>query len=102
MWSELILGRLAGGVYSGSSWLRIGTVGGILWIGWWTFGFWRHGVVVAVVGCLVGLLVGWLVVGVKDYVIVSTLFSTDTVLYIVACCGFRNNVTSVPCYITMH
>jgi hypothetical protein len=28
----------------GSSWLRIGTGGGLLWIRWWTFGFWRHGV----------------------------------------------------------
>jgi hypothetical protein len=30
MGSEWILGRLAGGVYSGSSWLRIGTGGGLL------------------------------------------------------------------------
>jgi hypothetical protein len=28
--SEWLLGRLAGGVYSGSSWLRIGTGGGLL------------------------------------------------------------------------
>jgi hypothetical protein len=33
---------LAGGVYSGSSWLRIGTGGGLLWIRWWTCRFWRH------------------------------------------------------------
>jgi hypothetical protein len=24
--------------------LRIGTVGGLLWMRWWTFGSWRHGV----------------------------------------------------------
>jgi hypothetical protein len=28
--SEWVLGRLAGGVYCGSSWLRIGTGGGLL------------------------------------------------------------------------
>jgi hypothetical protein len=33
-----------GGVWSGFTWLRLGTVGGLLWIRWWTFGFWRHGV----------------------------------------------------------
>jgi hypothetical protein len=33
-----------GGVWSGFTWLRIGTVGGLLWMRWWTFGFWRHGV----------------------------------------------------------
>jgi hypothetical protein len=32
------------GVCSGFSWLRIGTVGGLLWMRWWTFGFGRHGV----------------------------------------------------------
>jgi hypothetical protein len=30
------------GSLSRSSWLRIGTGGGLLWILWWTFGFWRH------------------------------------------------------------
>jgi hypothetical protein len=30
MGSKLILGRLVGGVWSGFSWLRIGTVGGLL------------------------------------------------------------------------
>jgi hypothetical protein len=30
MGSKWILGRLVGGVYSGSSWLRIGTGGGLL------------------------------------------------------------------------
>jgi hypothetical protein len=44
MGSAWVLGRLAGGVYSGSSWLRIGTSGGLLWIQWWTFGFWCHGI----------------------------------------------------------
>jgi hypothetical protein len=24
--------------------LRIGTVGGLLWMRWWTFGLWHHGV----------------------------------------------------------
>jgi hypothetical protein len=32
------------GVWSGFSWLGIGTGGGLLWTRWWTFGFWRHGV----------------------------------------------------------
>jgi hypothetical protein len=32
------------GVWSGFTWLRIGTVGGLLWMRWWTLGFWRHGV----------------------------------------------------------
>jgi hypothetical protein len=31
-------------VWSGFTWLRIGTVGGLLWMRWWTLGFWRHGV----------------------------------------------------------
>jgi hypothetical protein len=26
------------------TWLRIGIVGRLSWIRWWTFGFWRHGV----------------------------------------------------------
>jgi hypothetical protein len=42
MGSEWILGGLAVGVWSGFSWLRIGTVGGLFWIRWWTFGFWLH------------------------------------------------------------
>jgi hypothetical protein len=33
-----------GGVWSGFTWLRIGNVGGVLWMRWWTFGFWRHAV----------------------------------------------------------
>jgi hypothetical protein len=32
------------GVWSGFSWLMIGTDGGLLWIRWWTFGFSHHGV----------------------------------------------------------
>jgi hypothetical protein len=32
------------GVWSGFTWLRIGTVGGMLWMRWWNFGLWRHGV----------------------------------------------------------
>jgi hypothetical protein len=35
---------LAGVVQSGSSWFRIRTSGGLLWIRWCNFGFWRHGV----------------------------------------------------------
>jgi hypothetical protein len=31
------------GVWSGFTWLRIGIAGGLLWMRWWTFGFWRHG-----------------------------------------------------------
>jgi hypothetical protein len=31
-----------GRVWSGFSWLRIGTGGGLLWMRWWTFGIWRH------------------------------------------------------------
>jgi hypothetical protein len=31
-------------VWSGFTWLRIGTVGGLLWMRWWTFGFCPHGV----------------------------------------------------------
>jgi hypothetical protein len=38
------LRRLVGGVWSGFTWLRIGTVGELLWMRWWTFGFWGHGV----------------------------------------------------------
>jgi hypothetical protein len=30
------------GVWSGFTWLRLGTVGGLLWMRWWTFGFWTH------------------------------------------------------------
>jgi hypothetical protein len=44
MGSIWTLRRLARGVWSGFTWLRIGTVGGLLWMRWWTFGFWRHGV----------------------------------------------------------
>jgi hypothetical protein len=31
-------------VWSGFTWLSMGTVGGLLWMRWRTFGFWRHGV----------------------------------------------------------
>jgi hypothetical protein len=33
-----------GGVWSGFTWLRIGTSGGLWWMRWWTSGLWRHGV----------------------------------------------------------
>jgi hypothetical protein len=33
-----------GGLWSGFTWLRIGTVGWLLWMRRWTFGFWRRGV----------------------------------------------------------
>jgi hypothetical protein len=29
-------------VWSGFTWLKIGIVGGLLWVRWWTFWFWRH------------------------------------------------------------
>jgi hypothetical protein len=35
---------LVGGLWSGFTWLRMGIIGGLLWLRWWTFGFWRHGV----------------------------------------------------------
>jgi hypothetical protein len=31
-------------MWSGFTWLRIGTVGGLSWMRRWTFRFWRHGV----------------------------------------------------------
>jgi hypothetical protein len=43
MASEWILGRLAGGV----EWIHLAQNKDrwrLLWIRWWTFGFWRHGV----------------------------------------------------------
>jgi hypothetical protein len=40
--SELILGRLAGRMCIGFTWLRIGTSGRFLWTQWWTFMFWHH------------------------------------------------------------
>jgi hypothetical protein len=33
-----------GGVLRGFTWLRMGTLVGLSWMRWWTFGFWRHGV----------------------------------------------------------
>jgi hypothetical protein len=33
---------LVWGVWSGFTWLRIGIVGGLLWMRWWTLWFWRH------------------------------------------------------------
>jgi hypothetical protein len=45
MGSKWTLGRLVGGVWSGFTWLRTGIVGGLLSMRWWTFGFWRHGVI---------------------------------------------------------
>jgi hypothetical protein len=38
------LREIGWGVWSGFTWLRIGIVGGLLWMRWWTFGFWGHGV----------------------------------------------------------
>jgi hypothetical protein len=38
------LGEIGWGVWSGFTWLRIEIVGGLLWMRWWTFGFWHHGV----------------------------------------------------------
>jgi hypothetical protein len=31
-------------VWSGFTWLRIGIVGRLVWMRWWTFGFCHHGV----------------------------------------------------------
>jgi hypothetical protein len=47
---EWFLGRLASGVWSGFTWLRKGNAGGLLWMRWWTFGFWHH--------CTISLSVG--------------------------------------------
>jgi hypothetical protein len=41
---KMDLGEIGWGVWIGFTWLRIGIVGGLLWMRWWTFGFWRHGV----------------------------------------------------------
>jgi hypothetical protein len=41
---KMDLREIAWGVWIGFTWLRIGIVGGLLWMRWWTFGFWRHGV----------------------------------------------------------
>jgi hypothetical protein len=34
--------RWRGEGWNGFTWLRIGTSGGLLWMRWWTFGFWRR------------------------------------------------------------
>jgi hypothetical protein len=46
MGSKWTLGRSVGGVgvWSGFTWLSIGTGGALLWMRWWTFGFWHHAV----------------------------------------------------------
>jgi hypothetical protein len=36
------LGEIGWGMWSGFSWLRIGTSGRLLWTRWWIFRFWRH------------------------------------------------------------
>jgi hypothetical protein len=36
------IGWGGGGVWSGFAWFRTGIIGGLLWMRWWTFGFWRH------------------------------------------------------------
>jgi hypothetical protein len=36
------LREIGWGVWSGFICLRIGTVGGMLWMRWWTLGFWSH------------------------------------------------------------
>jgi hypothetical protein len=38
------LREIGWGVYNWSSWLRIGAGSRLLWIRWWTCGFWGHGV----------------------------------------------------------
>jgi hypothetical protein len=37
------LREIGWGVWTGFTWFRIGTVGGLLWMRWWTFGLCRHG-----------------------------------------------------------
>jgi hypothetical protein len=39
----MYLREIGWGVCSGFTLLRIGTVGGLLWMRWWTSAFWRHG-----------------------------------------------------------
>jgi hypothetical protein len=38
------LKKITWGLFSGFTWLRIGTGGGLLWVRWWTFKLWRYGV----------------------------------------------------------
>jgi hypothetical protein len=38
------LREIGWGVWIGFDCLRTGTGSGLLWVRWWTFGFWRHGV----------------------------------------------------------
>jgi hypothetical protein len=45
MGPESVFGRFAGGcVWSGFNWLKIGAGGRLLWMRWWTFGFWHYGI----------------------------------------------------------
>jgi hypothetical protein len=39
---KMDLREIGWGLWSGFFWLRIGTVCGLLWMRWWTFGFWRQ------------------------------------------------------------
>jgi hypothetical protein len=45
MGSKWTSGRLAEGMWGGFTWIRMELVGGLLWMRWWTLGFWRHGVI---------------------------------------------------------
>jgi hypothetical protein len=44
MGSKWTLDSMVGMVWNGYTWLRRGIAGGLLWMRWWTFRFWRHGV----------------------------------------------------------
>jgi hypothetical protein len=41
------------GEWCGFNWLKIEVGGGLLWMRWWTFGFWRRGVSCIIFHCYV-------------------------------------------------
>jgi hypothetical protein len=41
---KMDLREIGWGVWSGFTWLRVGTGGGLLWMRWWTFGLCCRGV----------------------------------------------------------
>jgi hypothetical protein len=43
-WIRMNLRKTGWGSVEWIHWLRIGIAGGLLWMRWWTFRFWRHGV----------------------------------------------------------
>jgi hypothetical protein len=44
------------GVWSGFTWLGSGANGGLSWMRWWTFDFWRHGISYKTVHTILRLL----------------------------------------------